>query len=294
MILYACLVRLQDGLPLSASTDFHPNMQILECKRWVKRLSVTLSQRPSRGTTNVCNFHIHFLSSGDISSLVVCSSTYPPATAFSFLEELVWEFSASYNSTAIALASRPYAFLEFDSVIQRVKHNFNSAGSSPRDPLDPTSPPVYVKLEDIGESNGFANGHVTAQVHAGVNCRMSPVSPLGILSLTLSIMCAALSLIRGVHLAEHSFQDGYENSGRVVAFLTAFSATISQCYLYLFYSPARTGKALGLVLVIGLCNTYLYGLRNAWQILFHVFVAFLSAHQIVHRKPLDRHGGGGA
>lgn len=293
MILYACLVRLQDGLPLSASTDFHPNMQILECKRWVKRLSVTLSQRPPRGTANVCNFHIHFLSSGDISSLVVCSSTYPSAAAFSFLEELAWEFSASYNSTAITLASRPYAFLEFDSVIQRVKHNYNSAGSSPPLRLDPSPPPVYLKLEDIGEVNGFANGHVMSQVRTGLNCRMSPVSPLGILSMMLSIMCAALSLIRGVHLAEHSFQDGYENTGRVVAFLTAFSASISQCYLYLFCSPARTEKALGLVLVICLCNTYLYGLRNVWQILFHAFVAFLLAQQIVQRKPLDRHSDGG-
>ncbi|KAM5157903.1 vesicle-trafficking protein SEC22c isoform 1-T2 [Mantella aurantiaca] len=293
MILYACLVRLQDGLPLSASSDFHPNLQILECKRWVKRLSVTLCQRPPRGTTTVCNFHIHFLSAGDISSLVVCSSTYPLAVAFSFLEELVWEFSASYNSTAIALASRPYAFLEFDSVIQRVKHNFNSAGSSAQVRLDPIPSPVYVKLEDIGQINGFANGHIAAPVHTGLNCRMSPVTPLGVLSLTLSIMCAALSLIRGVHLAEHSFQDGYENTGRVVAFLTAFIANIYQCYLYLFYSPARIGKALGLVLLICLCNVYLYGLRNVWQIVFHIFVAFLSAQQITQRKPLDKRGAGG-
>ncbi|XP_072269093.1 vesicle-trafficking protein SEC22c isoform X2 [Pyxicephalus adspersus] len=292
MILYACLVRLKDGLPLSASTDFHPNLQILECKKWVRRLSVTLSQCPPRGTANACNFHIHFLSSGDISSLVVCSSTYPSSAAFSFLEELIWEFSASYNSTAIALASRPYTFLEFDSVIQRVKHNYNSAGSFPPVRPDPSPSPVYVKLEDLGESNGFANGHITAQVQTDLTCRMSPVSPLGILSLMLSIMCGALSLIRGVHLAEHSFQDGYENTGRVVAFLTAFLANILQCYLYLFYSPARTGKALGLVLVICLCNVCLYGPRNLWQIVFHVFVAFLSAQQTVQRKPLDRHSDG--
>lgn len=36
--------------------------------------------------------------------------------------------------------------------------------------------------------------------------RMERVTPLGILSLVLNIMCAALNLIRGVHLAEHSFQ----------------------------------------------------------------------------------------
>ncbi|XP_075070223.1 vesicle-trafficking protein SEC22c [Mixophyes fleayi] len=289
MILYACVVRLQDGLPLSASTDFHPNKQLLECKRWVKRLSLNLSQRPARGTVRACDLSIHFRSSGDISSLTVCASGYPSAAAFCFLEELIWEFSSSYNSPAIALASRPYAFLEFDSVIQRVKHNFNFVDRPPVR-LDPCPPPVFVKLEDVAEANGIANGHTTTQVHSAPNCRLAPVSALGILSLTLSIMCSALSLIRGVHLAENSFQDGYENAGRVLAFLTAFTANILQCHLYLFYCPARKLKASGLFLTICLCNVYLYGLRNLWQILFHVLVAFLAAQQIVTRKPLDRRG----
>lgn len=36
--------------------------------------------------------------------------------------------------------------------------------------------------------------------------RMEPVTTLGVLSLVLNIMCAALNLVRGVHLAEHSLQ----------------------------------------------------------------------------------------
>lgn len=286
MILYACLVRLQDGLPLSASTDFHPNKQVLECKRWLRRLCVNLSQRPARGTARVCDLSIHFCSAGDVSSLTICSSSYQSAAAFSFLEELIWEFSSLYNSTAIALASRPYAFLEFDSVIQRVKHNFNY-GATPPIHLDPSATTVSVKLEEVAEANGIANGHIPPQ-ESPANHRMSPVSALGVLSLTLNIMCSALSLVRGVHLAENSFQDGYDNAGRVLAFLTAFSAGILQCYLYVFYCPARTLKAWGLFLVIGLCNLYLYGLRSLWQISFHVCVALLSAGQIVTRRPLDR------
>ncbi|XP_044149606.1 vesicle-trafficking protein SEC22c isoform X2 [Bufo gargarizans] len=265
MILYACIVRLQDGLPLSASTDFHLNKQVLECKRWLRRLCVSLCQRPARGTAMVCDHSIHFRSAGDVSSLTICSSSFPVAAAFSFLEELIWEFSSSYNSTAIALASRPYTFLEFDRVIQRVKHNYNY-GASPPIHLDRGTTPVTVQLEEVAELNGVANGHTAAQV-SPANHRMGSVSPLGILSLTLNIMCAALNLIRGVHLAENSFQ----------------------CYLYLFYCPSRTLKSWGLLLGIGLCNLHLYGLRSLWQIGFHVFVAFLSAVQIVSRRPLDRH-----
>lgn len=40
----------------------------------------------------------------------------------------------------------------------------------------------------------------------GQTQRLEPVSAPGILSLILNIMCAALNLIRGVHLVEHTFQ----------------------------------------------------------------------------------------
>lgn len=57
-----------------------------------------------------------------------------------------------------------------------------------------------------------------------------------------------------------------------------------QCYLYLFYSPARTMKVVLLLLFICLGNIYLHGLRNLWQILFHIGVAFLSSYQILTRQ----------
>ncbi|KAM4687934.1 vesicle-trafficking protein SEC22c isoform 1-T2 [Discoglossus pictus] len=292
MILYACVVRLPDGLPLSASTDFHPNKHFLECKRRLKALCPTLSRRPARGTASVRDLCIHFCSAGDISVLTICPSTYPSSLAFCFLEELHWEFSASYNRTTVSLVSRPYAFLEFDSVIQRVKHNFIITSSPPLH-LDPSPPPVFLKLEDAEEVNGFLNGYSPSHMQSAPNYRMTPITALGILSLTLNIMCSALSLIRGVHLAENSFQDGYENAGRVMAFLTAFSANILQCYLYLYYSPARKIKACALLVLICLCNIYLYGLRNLWQIVFHVLVALLSAQQILTRTTMEKQSGCG-
>lgn len=64
-----------------------------------------------------------------------------------------------------------------------------------------------------------------------------------------------------------------------------------QCYLYLVYSPARTTKVVLMLFFICLGNGYLHGLRNLWQILFHVGVASLSSHQILTRqlqeKPAD-------
>ncbi|KFQ18794.1 Vesicle-trafficking protein SEC22c, partial [Merops nubicus] len=50
MILFACVVRVRDGLPLSASTDFHFSQDFLECRRRLKGLASLLAQYPSRGT----------------------------------------------------------------------------------------------------------------------------------------------------------------------------------------------------------------------------------------------------
>ncbi|XP_043365682.1 vesicle-trafficking protein SEC22c isoform X3 [Dermochelys coriacea] len=234
MILFACVVRVRDGLPLSASTDFHLNQDFLECRKRLKALSLILAQYPDRGTATGRGFSIHFHSSGDIACMGICTSCCPTVMAFCFLEELQWKFSASYNSTSISLATRPYAFLEFDNIIQKVKYHFNyTSCSQMKNRLEKIQealkfhPPVLLKLEDM---NGMINGHTEVHMGSAPTYRMQPVTPLGILSLVLNIMCGALNLIRGVHLAEYSFQEDHEGTGNVIAFLLSFLACIFQVW----------------------------------------------------------------
>ncbi|XP_047731188.1 vesicle-trafficking protein SEC22c isoform X3 [Prionailurus viverrinus] len=269
MILFACVVRVRDGLPLSASTDFYHTQDFLECRRRLKTLALRLTQYPGRGSAEGRDFSIHFSSLGDVACMAICSRQCPAAMAFCFLETVWWEFTASYDTTCIGLASRPYAFLEFDSIIQKVKWHFNCVSSAQmesslekiQEELD-FQPPVVLTVEDTDKANGIMNGHTQIHLEPAPNFRMEPVTALGVLSLILNIMCAALNLIRGIHLAEHSLQ----------------------CYLYLFYSPARTVKVVLMLLFICLGNMYLHGLRNLWQILFHIGVAFLSSYQILTRQ----------
>ncbi|KFO85516.1 Vesicle-trafficking protein SEC22c [Buceros rhinoceros silvestris] len=296
MIFFACVVRVRDGLPLSASTDFHFNQDFLECRKRLKALSSVLAQYPSRGTARGRDLCIHFLSAGDIACMAICSSTYSTIMAFCFLEELQWEFAASYDTTSISLASRPYAFIEFDNVIQKVKCHFNRArGSQTKANWEKVEeelkfrPPVQLKLEDTELMNGMANGgHTGVHVEVVPTYRMQPVTPLGILSLVLNIMCGALNLIRGVHLAEHSFQEDREGISNVIAFLLPFLACVFQCYLYLFYCSARKVKTFALFFSVCSCNVYLYGLRNLWQIAFHIGVAALSSYQILTRQLMEK------
>nr|XP_056713781.1 vesicle-trafficking protein SEC22c [Euleptes europaea] len=298
MILFACVVRVRDGLPLSASTDFHLDQDFLECRKRLKALSSVLLRYPDRGTVKERDLSIHFNSSGEIACMGICASSYPAVMAFCFLEELQWEFAGAYDAASVGLASRPYAFLEFDNIIQKVKSRFNYTNcASMKLNLEKIQedlrlhPPAQVKLEEAELMNGMVNGHAELHLESGPEAsayRMQPVSTVGILSLVLNIMCGALNLIRGVHLAEYSFQEDHKEIGNVIAFLLPFVACFLLCYLYLFYSSARRIKVFVLFVTICLCNVYLYGLRNIWQILFHIAVASLSSFQILTRQVAEK------
>lgn len=295
LILFACVVRARDGLPLSASTDFHFDQDFLECRRRLKALSSVLAQYPARGTAPARDLNIHFHCSGGVACMSICRKSYPAVMAFCFLAELQWHFAASHDATSVELASRPYAFLEFDNVIQKVKSRYsNSNCAQTKLHVEKIQeelrlwPPVVVRLEDTKLTNGLVNGHADVHVESGPAYRMQPVSALGILSLVLNIMCGALNLIRGVHLAEYSFQEDHKGIGNVIAFLLPFVACFLLCCLYLFYNSARRIKVFVLLVTICCCNIYLYGLRNIWQIAFHISVASFSSYQILTRQVAEK------
>lgn len=61
-----------------------------------------------------------------------------------------------------------------------------------------------------------------------------------------------------------------------------------QCHLYLFHSSLKKLKSFTLLGIIILCNLYLLGMRNVWQLLFHISVASLSTILTLTRKLQDR------
>lgn len=295
MILFAYVARVTDGLPLSASTDFEYSTELQECKMHLKIVSKMLGQFPGRGTVKNNQLHIHFTSSQGVAYMTICCSYYPTTMAYCFLEELGMEFVSSFEVAKIQLVSRPYAFLEFDNVIQKIKWHYNHS-NRPSLKISVTNiqrelkvtPPRQVNLDDIVISNGTLNGHLHLCSGSAPSYRLEIVSALGILSVILNIVCGALNLIRGVHLIEHNFQDSNEEKGSAVAFLVAFISCAFQCYLYLFYVSGRTIKAPVALVILCICNLYLFGLRNIWQIFFHLGVACLSTQQILSRRMTER------
>ena len=63
--------------------------------------------------------------------LCICSKSYPRKLAFTYLSDLATEFTTTYPATQYhAPTLRPYAFVEFDTFIQRTKKTYQDSRAS--------------------------------------------------------------------------------------------------------------------------------------------------------------------
>uniref|UniRef100_W5M3H4 SEC22 homolog A, vesicle trafficking protein n=1 Tax=Lepisosteus oculatus TaxID=7918 RepID=W5M3H4_LEPOC len=293
MVLFASVVRVRDGLPLSASTDYEQDKGVQESKKYLKSLSKKLSQFPDRCTLKTGQYNINFTSSLGVGYMMVCTENYPNVLAFCFLDELQREFIVSYDTKRINSAVRPYSFIEFeDNFIQKTKQRYNSPRSlsTKMNLADMQTeiklrPPYQLSAADVGTVNGFS--HPSSSIYKGIapNQMLEPVTLAGIVSCLLSLLCGGLNLIRGVHAIESILQNEDEDFNYVVAFFLGSTACLYQCYLFAYCTVWRNIKSFLAFALICLCNMYLYELRNMWQILFHVTVGAFTTLQIRLRQP---------
>ncbi|XP_043360877.1 vesicle-trafficking protein SEC22a isoform X1 [Dermochelys coriacea] len=297
MILSASVVRVRDGLPLSASTDYEQSMGMQQCRKYFKTLSKKLAQLPDRCMLKAGQYNISFISSLGVSYMMLCTENYPSVLAFCFLDELQKEFITTYNMMRTNTAIRPYCFIEFDNFIQRTKQRYNNPRSlSTKINLADMQteiklrPPYQIPCPELGSTNGFA--HLTAgefkgtdKISTAPHQRLEAVTLPGIVSFILSLLCGALNLIRGFHAIESLLQNEGEDFSYVIAFFLGTAACLYQCYLFLYCTSWRNVKSFLTFGLICLCNMYLYELRNLWQLFFHVTVGAFSALQIRLRQP---------
>lgn len=72
-----------------------------------------------------------YLISDSICFLCICDRSYPRKLAFTYLSDLATEFTTSYaSSTYLSPTCRPYAFVEFDTFIQRTKKTYQDSRAS--------------------------------------------------------------------------------------------------------------------------------------------------------------------
>lgn len=76
-------------------------------------------------------YSVHYLIASDIVYVAVTDRTYPRKLAFTYLSDISTEFSTTYPAAQVLAAGlRPYAFMEFDTFIQRTKATYSDARAS--------------------------------------------------------------------------------------------------------------------------------------------------------------------
>ncbi|ERE76557.1 vesicle-trafficking protein SEC22a-like protein [Cricetulus griseus] len=295
VILSASVIRVRDGLPLSASTDYEQSTGMQECRKYFKMLSRKLAQLPDRCTLKIGHYNINFISSLGVSYMMLCTENYPNVLAFSFLDELQKEFITTYNMMKTNTAVRPYCFIEFDNFIQRTKQRYNNPRSlSTKINLSDMQmeiklrPPYQIPMCALGSANGVTSAFSVDCKGAGkissAHQRLEPATLSGIVAFILSLLCGALNLIRGFHAIESLLQSDGEDLNYIIAFFLGTAACLYQCYLLVYYTSWRNVKSFLTFGLICLCNMYLYELRNLWQLFFHVTVGAFVTLQIWLRQ----------
>ncbi|KRX38167.1 Vesicle-trafficking protein SEC22b [Trichinella nativa] len=126
MIHMTLIARVRDGLPLATSIegDEQSDIGISKFTSQAKMLFRKLNdQSPKQCSLETGNYYFHYIIDKNVCYLCLCDAAMSRNIAFAYLEELAREFCAG-NAGRIESVTRPYHFIEFDSVIQNVKRKY--------------------------------------------------------------------------------------------------------------------------------------------------------------------------
>ena len=126
MVKLTLVARLRDGLPLAEGLDTEGNSRELEpakqqAKTMLRQLAgqspAQVVPRQSFASGPVC---FHYLVASGVVFVALCEKAYPKKLAYQYLDELQREFDTLFG-TQVEGAARPYAFIKFDTFIQKTK-----------------------------------------------------------------------------------------------------------------------------------------------------------------------------
>ncbi|KAL5715020.1 SNAP receptor [Ranunculus cassubicifolius] len=127
MVKLTMIARVTDGLPLAEGLDDGRDQNDADFyKSQAKALFKNLSKgqsHPSRMSIETGPNIFHYIIEGYVCYLTMCDRSYPKKLAFQYLEDLKTEFER-VNGGQIETAARPYAFIKFDTFIQKTKKSY--------------------------------------------------------------------------------------------------------------------------------------------------------------------------
>ncbi|KAF0917545.1 hypothetical protein E2562_020922 [Oryza meyeriana var. granulata] len=124
MVKLTMIARVTHGLPLAEGLDDGRDLKDADFyKQQAKLLFKNLSKgqhEASRMSIETRPYLFHYIIEGRVCYLTTCDRSYPKKLAFQYLEDLKNEFER-VNGSQIEIAARPYAFIKFDTFIQKMK-----------------------------------------------------------------------------------------------------------------------------------------------------------------------------
>ncbi|MCJ1331291.1 SNAP receptor [Thelotrema lepadinum] len=122
-----------DGLMLAASVDDETSeAELSDPKAKAKMIIKKLNRNSEPQASIECAKHtIHYTISDSVCFLAICDKSYPRKLAFTYLSDISTEFTTTYPSPQyLSPQCRPYAFVEFDTFIQRTKKTYQDSRAS--------------------------------------------------------------------------------------------------------------------------------------------------------------------
>lgn len=118
---------------LAASVDDEQaETELSEIKSQAKMIFRRMSRNSApQASIESGQYNLHYLIKDDICFLCICDRSYPRKLAFTYLEDLATEFTTTYSPSQYHSPTlRPYAFVEFDTFIQRTKKIYQDSRAS--------------------------------------------------------------------------------------------------------------------------------------------------------------------
>ncbi|KAF2274218.1 transport protein-like protein sec22 [Westerdykella ornata] len=129
MIRHTLIARL-DGLILAASVDDgEESAEFNEVKSKIKLVLRRLNRNSEpQASIESGSYTYHYIIHDELCFICICDRSYPRKLAFTYLSDLSSEFTTTYNqSQYLSPSCRPYAFVEFDTFIQRTKKTYQDS-----------------------------------------------------------------------------------------------------------------------------------------------------------------------
>lgn len=133
MVRLTMIARASDGLPLAEGLDAARDPAADALKTSAKAVLAKLgpassSATPSRVSVDGGGAVFHVALVDGVAYVAAADKSYPKRLAFQYLDDLAGEFSRLYGgAAAVAAVTRPYAFVKFDTFIQKTRRVYADA-----------------------------------------------------------------------------------------------------------------------------------------------------------------------